>query len=146
MGKGAKQKSNVILMAAGSKHARPNEPQMRRAIGPPPAHFKGIALETWNWAVSVLQEAGTIYEADRVGLETLCLARHRLWKLQEIVDDEGEWIDDPIKGMIPHPILTKMPPENNIIARLLSEFGLTPASRGKVIAPEKAQGNPFDSI
>lgn len=136
MAKGAKQKSNVVLMATGSKHARPLEPKMRRKIGPPPAHFQGVALETWKWAVEVLAEVGTLFEADRVGLETLCLAKHRLWKLQAIVDEEGECIDDPVKGMIPHPILTKMPPENNIIARLLAEFGLTPASRGKV------QGNP----
>lgn len=132
MAKGAKQKSNVILMASGSKHARPLEPQMKRKLGPPPVGFKGVALETWNWAFVVLNEVGTIYESDRVGLETLCLARHRLSRLQAIIDDEGEYIDDPMKGMVPHPILTKIPPENNIIARLLAEFGLTPASRGKV--------------
>lgn len=146
MAKGAKQKSNVILMATGSKHARKDEPKMGQKLGPPPKHFSGVALETWNWAVTVLTECGTIFEADRVALETLCLARHRLSRLQAIIDEEGEYIYDPIKGMVPHPLLTKIPPENSIIARLLAEFGLTPASRGKVIAPKAPEKNRFEGF
>lgn len=143
MAKGAKQKSNVILMAAGSKHARPLEPKMKKKIGPPPENFNGVALETWKSIVADLTECGTIFEAHRLALKTLCLAEHRLSAYQEIVDNEGYMIDDPVKGMIPHPILTKMPPENNIIARLASEFGLTPASRGKVLAPADAKKSKF---
>jgi len=103
-------------------------------------------LKTWHWEVSVLTEVGTIFEADRVGLETLCLAKQRLSEFQKIVNEEGSMINDPMKGRIPHPIFTKMAPENNIIARLLAEFGLTPASRGKVQGTPDKKTNRFEGF
>ena len=77
-------------------------------------------------------EAGTIFDADRVGLETLCLAVQRQHQAQDAIDDLGVIYEDPMKGWVKNPACTVIVAENNIIARLLAEFGLTPASRGKV--------------
>lgn len=146
MGRGAKQKSNVVLMASGSKHARPLEPKPKTQIGAPPPYFSGVALETWKWAVERLSESGTIFEADRVGLETLCLAVQRQRQAQESIDDLGVIYEDPMKGWVKNPACTVIVAENNIIARLLAEFGLTPASRGKVQGIPETKKNRFEGF
>jgi P27 family predicted phage terminase small subunit len=145
MAKGAKQKSNVILLAAGSKHARANEPKPSTPIGAAPDYFRGVALETWNWAIQQ-NEVRTIFEADRVALETFCLAVQRQREAQELIDDLGVIFEDPEKGWVKNPACTVIVAENNIIARLSAEFGFTPASRGKVQAPAAEKKNRFEGF
>lgn len=146
MAKGAKQKSNVILLASGSKHARPFEPVMKSQIQGPPDYFRGEALKMWNRIVPELSEMGIIYEVDRPAMEALCLSYQRLREAQEAIDEHGVVIDDPMKGLIKNPACTVATAENNTIARLSAEFGLTSASRGKVTAPPKAKTNKFSEI
>ena len=55
-------------------------------------------------------------------------------------------IDDPMKGWVVNPALRQIKQEDGTILRYLAEFGLTPASRGKVIAPPAAEINPFDNL
>jgi P27 family predicted phage terminase small subunit len=146
MAKGAKQKSNVILLASGSKHARPNEPRMKTPLGPAPVYFSGVALETWKMFVAELTAAGTIFQVDRVGLETLCLAVQRQREAQEMIDQLGVIFEDPVKGWTKNPACTVIVAENNTIARYLAEYGLTPASRGKVAAPTHAKKSRFADL
>ncbi|GAA5124626.1 phage terminase small subunit P27 family [Luteolibacter yonseiensis] len=144
--RGAKQKPNSLLAAGGSKHLRLLEPVMKAPIGDAPEHFRGVAMETWVWAVERLTEAGTIYDADRVALETLCLAVHRQQEAQDFINDMGVIYEDPVKGWTKNPACTVITAENNIIARLLAEFGLTPASRGKVQGPTEKKKSRFEGF
>jgi P27 family predicted phage terminase small subunit len=146
MAKGAKQKSNVILMAAGSKHARKNQPVMRSKIGAAPKYFGEHAREKWDEIVPQLDEAGTIAGVDRMAMEALCLAYQRLREAQQQIDDLGVIFEDPQKGWMKNPACTVATAENNIIARLSAEFGLTAASRGRVVAPPRGDVNPFDEF
>lgn len=91
-------------------------------------------------------EAGTIFEADRVGLETLCLAVQRQREAQDHIDDLGVIFEDPVKGWTKNPACTVIVAENNTIARLLAEFGLTPASRGKVQGIPETKKSRFEGF
>lgn len=146
MAKGAKQKSNVILIAAGSRHARKNQPKVKAPIGPAPNYFGEHAREKWNEIVPELVENGTIGRVDRMAMEALCLAYQRLREAQQQIDDLGVVFEDPMKGWVKNPACTVATAENNIIARLSAEFGLTAASRGRVVSPPKGQANPFDEF
>jgi P27 family predicted phage terminase small subunit len=119
---------------------------MKPGIGDPPGHLRGDALEKWNEIAAELVTVGTIARVDRTALETLCLAYQRLREAQQHVDDLGVIFEDPMKGWVKNPACTVVTAENQIIARLSAEFGITPASRGKVAAPQKDLGNPFDEF
>lgn len=146
MAKGAKQKSNVVLMASGSKHARPLEPKMKRKIGPPPAHFAGVALETWKMIVAELDGVGVIFQVDRVALEALCVAHQRLRETQESMQELGIIYQDDMGKWVKNPACTVETAANNAIARFSAEFGLTSASRGKVQATPETQKNRFEGF
>lgn len=100
----------------------------------------------WERIVPELAEIGIIYEVDRAALEALCLSYQRLREAQLAIDDHGVVIEDPVRGLIKNPACTVATAENNTIARLSAEFGLTSASRGKVIAPKAAKTNKFSEI
>lgn len=146
MGKGAKQKSNVILMATRSKHARCLEPNLKNKIGPPPADLTGCELDAWNMVVGELSEVGTICEADRLALETLCRAFGRLRQASNEIRDFGITYEDEMGRRVKNPACTVESAANATIARYCAEFGITPASRGKVQAPAPVESNPFDSL
>jgi P27 family predicted phage terminase small subunit len=146
MAKGAKQKSNVILLASGSKHARKAEPKMQTAIGPPPPHFDDVALAAWNTIVDDLKTAGTIFQVDRFGLETLCMALQRLRNAQKIIAEYGEVTESPDGKLEKNPACTIETAANATIKSYICEFGLTPATRGKVTAPTPTEINPFENL
>ena len=146
MARGAKQKSNVILIASGSKHARATEPLMKRKIGPAPDHFSGVALETWEMIVAELDAVGTIYQVDRVALEALCVAHQRLREAQESIAALGIIYEDETGRWVKNPACTVETAANNTIARFSAEFGLTSASRGKVQAPPTQKESRFSGF
>jgi P27 family predicted phage terminase small subunit len=146
MAKGAKQKSNVVLMAAGSKHARPNEPRMKTPLGPAPVYFSGVALEAWKILATELTAAGTIFQVDRFWLQQLCESFERYREAQEMINQLGVIFEDPVKGWTKNPAHTVIVAETNIQLRSLSEGGLTPASRGKVIALIDAKKSRFADL
>jgi P27 family predicted phage terminase small subunit len=146
MGKGAKQKSNVILMASGSKHARKTEPNLKKKIGPPPADLDDVELAAWKMVVGELDPVGTICEADRLALETLCRSFSRLRQASKEIKQFGITYEDDMGKRVKNPACTVATAENATIARYCAEFGITPASRGKVIAPPPAEINPFENL
>jgi P27 family predicted phage terminase small subunit len=143
MAKGAKQKSNVVLMASGSKHARPNEPKMKTKIGPPPSYFSKVEVEEWEWAVKMMTEAGTVFEAARATIVTFALAAGRRRDLHLYVKETGVMVDDGMGRDEANKALAKIKQEDGTILRALAELGLTPASTGKVAAPADAKKNKF---
>ena len=146
MAKGAKQKSNVILLASGSKHARKAEPNLKKKIGAPPADLDDVELAAWKMVVAELSAVGTIFEADRLALETLCRAFSRLRQASKEIKEFGITYEDEMGKRVKNPACTVETAANATIARYCSEFGITPASRGKVVAPPAAETNPFDNL
>lgn len=119
---------------------------MKRKMGPPPTHFSGVALETWKMIVVELDDAGTLYQVDRVALEALCVAHQRLRQSQDAIDRHGIVYENDLGKLEKNPACTVETAANNAIARFSAEFGITSASRGKVLGPGSKPTNDFDDF
>lgn len=104
--------------------ARKNEPQPTGDLGPPPSHLSKEQVVCWN-ELADISAPGVLTNSDRwaVELAACFMAQHR---------------NEP-KLM--------MASSYNLLARLLSQLGMTPADRSRInaaSAPKKT--NPFGAL
>lgn len=102
---------------------------------PPTWLTKGAKTE-WARVVTHLDGAKLLSEADRTSLAMYCTAVDRAQKAEKQVEAEGMTLTNPTTGAVhAHPLLTVAKEARAQALRYGCEFGLTPASRGKMNAP-----------
>ena len=103
-----------------------DEPIPLRGIGPAPKSMPECKRMIWDEIVSIMYK-GVLGEADRLSLEIMTdlMYRFRLAPIDE-------------------PGLTGA--ELARLTGLLSEFGMTPSSRTKIVVPKAVKQNPFESL
>lgn len=114
-------------------------------IGPPPAEFTGVALEKWKELSKILDERGTATTDDRGVLQILCLAYAAHHKATETIERYGDILQSE-RGWTRNPACLNQNGAAGTIAKLSAQFGLTPASRGKLKAPPKEEAGDFDDF
>lgn len=121
MGRGRKPKPTALKVLAGESADRINdrEPSIPPGDHEAPAWLGGTARALWGELEPVLSEAGVVSAADRLGLALLCDAYERSRDKDESANQRRH--------------------ARNELIRLMIEFGLTPSSRSKVKAIEKAK-------
>lgn len=103
---------------------------------PPSSLTKGAKAE-WLRVVPLLDEAKLITEADRTALAMYCTAVDRAAKAEKQVEKDGMTFTNAQTGaMHAHPLLAVAKEARAQALRYGCEFGLTPASRGKIGAPK----------
>lgn len=96
---------------------------------------KGAKAE-WARVVTLLDAAKLLTEADRTSLALYCTAVDRAQRAERQVEREGMTLKNPTTGAIhAHPLLGVAKEARAQALRYGCEFGLTPASRGKMQAP-----------
>lgn len=101
-----------------------------------PAHLAKGAKAEWARIVPLLDAAKLISEADRTSLALYCTAVDRAQRAERQVEREGMTLKNPTTGAIhAHPLLGVAKEARAQALRYGCEFGLTPASRGKMQAP-----------
>lgn len=104
---------------------------------------KGAKVE-WNRVVPLLDQAKLLSEADRTALAMYCTAVNRAQKAESQIEKDGMTVTNPTTmALHAHPLLTVAKEARAQALRYGCEFGLTPASRGKMSAP--AATDPGDS-
>lgn len=104
---------------------------------------KGAKAE-WARVVPLLDQAKLRSEADRTALGMYCTAVHRAQKAEQEIERTGMTVVNPTTGALhAHPLLTVAKEARAQALRYGCEFGLTPASRGKMSAPTSQE--PADS-
>lgn len=107
----------------------------------PPAYLIDDARDIWQELVPMLVGGGVMAPAHGFALAMLCNSLARYWQLAAIVDAEGVVVDSP-GGPKRHPAAMAMDHAWDRAMTGLREFGLTPASLGKVQAkPPKPEGD-----
>lgn len=114
-------------------------------IGPPPSDFVGVALEKWKEVSAILNERGTATSDDRGALQILCLAFAAHQRATETIERMGDVLESE-RGFTRNPACLNQTGAAGTIAKLSAQFGLTPASRGKLKTPQKQEANPFESL
>lgn len=103
------------------------EPVPTRGIGPAPEYFCQVQRDIWDEIVGQMYP-GVLGEADRLALEIMVTLVYRFrWA-------NGETIQ-PLMGA-----------ELARLTSLLSQFGMTPSDRTKIVVPKGEKKNPFSDL
>jgi P27 family predicted phage terminase small subunit len=152
--RGRKPKPTVIKELQGNPGRRPlptNEPKFTSGIGDVPGWLDARAREVWELVASELGGLGMLQRVDSASLASYCQAVSMAEKAQGEVDEYGLTLSksdqngnelrykNPAVGILKDSML--------LIQKFASEFGITPASRGRVKAPEaKKEDDPLEEF
>lgn len=146
---GPPRKPTPLLKLSGSWLAdarEKHEPKPASTAPTMPAWLDAEGKKAWKHLVPILERMRVLTEADGYALTMLCVA----WSRYRIACDKLEQFGDvyPVKGpdgqvkalkRSPYAVLQIEHAMN--VRRMLQEFGLTPAARGRIVAlPESKNG------
>ena len=89
---------------------------------------------------------GLLTSADADAVAVYCQVAVRYQQATKEIQDKGLTVESPNGYPIINPALSIVNKCIQQMQRLLSEFGMTPASRSRIQVPEAATEDPFDEF
>ena len=103
-----------------------------------PPELGPIARQEWDRIVGELTQLGVLSSFDRGPLAAYCTA-YALWiDAMEMVQKHGAMMKSPNGFPIQSPYLSHLNKQAEIMTRIASEFGFTPASRSRIFSYSKS--------
>lgn len=128
----------------GKRAMNENEPKPEAAIPECPPELSPAARKEWERLVGELSALRMLTNLDRAALAAYCGA-YALWaEATEAIQKYGAMIKSPQGFPIQSPYLAIANRQSEIMMRIASEFGLTPASRSRISAPAPTGPSLFD--
>ena len=119
----------------GKRPLNANEPQPKPEIPECPPQLGPVAREEWDRLTTHLASLRMITALDRTALATYCSA-YGLWaEAIEAVQKYGTMVKSPTGYPIQSPYVSIANRQAEIMMRIASEFGFTPASRSRISMP-----------
>ena len=97
-----------------------------------PSELGPVARQEWDRIVGELTSKGVLSSFDRGPLAAYCTAFALLMEATEMVQKHGAMIKSPNGFPMQSPYLSHLNKQNEIMMRIASEFGFTPASRSRI--------------
>jgi P27 family predicted phage terminase small subunit len=130
----------------GKRPLNPNELAPDAEIPECPAELGPLARKEWDRLVAQLGPLRLLTQLDRAALATYCGA-YGLWaEATEAIQKFGVMIKSPQGFPIQSPYLAIANRQAEIMMRIASEFGFTPASRSRISTPAPQEPSLFDGI
>lgn len=150
---GRKPRAIEAAEAAGAfkRHPERRNPNAPRADGKRPVHpdwFDDEAKEKWLALLDLL-EANGIVSSDTLDILVAYCTAYSSWRsTQKMIDEQGmTFIDFKTGNLKRNPILTDLHKYRDQCNKLLPELGLTPSSRGRLVAkPKTDEDDPFKEL
>jgi len=136
-GGGRKPKPTALKLLHGNPGKRPlnqNEPKPRPRLPRAPAHLSDAARREWQRAGRFLLQLGLMTDLDVAALAAYCVAYGRWGEAEEALRTHGVLIKSPSGHPMQSPYLAVANRAMEQMRSLLSEFGMSPASRSRVDA------------
>lgn len=114
-----------------SRHAQ-DAPVVRDGLPRCPPHLTPVARREWRRLATPLYEVGVLTLADRAALAAYCQAYARWVEAEERLQETPTLLKTPSGYAQQSPWLTIANKQLELMARYMSELGLTPASRSRV--------------
>ena len=131
-----KTKPKGLKAITSSQHKLPpetKETKPNRVIDCPP-ELGPLARQEWDRIVGELTSKGVLSSFDRAPLAAYCIA-YALWiEAVEMVQKHGAMIKSPNGFPIQSPYLATLNRQAEIMMRIASEFGFSPASRSRIFS------------
>jgi P27 family predicted phage terminase small subunit len=122
------------------------EPRPEAAIPECPDELGEPARREWNRLVGELASLKLLTNFDRAALAAYCGA-YALWaEATEAIQKYGLMIKSPSRYPVQSPYVSVANRQAEIMMRIASEFGFTPASRSRVSTHPKAEPTLFDRL
>jgi P27 family predicted phage terminase small subunit len=138
----------LISPPRGRRKVSPTEPKPPLGVGECPDWLGPVAHAEWERMAEVLTRLGVLTEIDGAALAAYCEAYSELQAATRMINELGHFIDVPVFSRSSgeqtatrkeiNPAINMQRQLFPIVRAYLSEFGLTPASRTRVVA-NKAQ-------
>jgi P27 family predicted phage terminase small subunit len=147
--RGRRPKPTRLKLLAGNPGKRPmneNEPKPEAAIPECPPELSPAARNEWERLVGELSALRMLTNLDRAALAAYCGA-YALWaEATEAIQKYGVMIKSPQGFPIQSPYLAIANRQSEIMMRIASEFGLTPASRSRIATTAESRPSLFDFL
>jgi P27 family predicted phage terminase small subunit len=114
-----------------SRHAQ-DAPVVRDGLPRCPPHLTQVARREWRRLATPLYEVGVLTLADRAALAAYCQAYARWVEAEERLQETPMLLKTPSGYAQQSPWLTIANKQLELMARYMSELGLTPAARSRV--------------
>jgi P27 family predicted phage terminase small subunit len=125
----------VLTGNPGKRPLNPNEPRPEPALPECPPELSPLARQEWERLCAELAKLNLVTHLDRGALAAYCGA-YALWaEAMEQVQKFGTMVKSPTGYPIQSPYLAIANRQAEIMLRVASEFGFTPASRSRISAP-----------
>ncbi len=126
----------------GKRKLNDREPQPEKTAPPCPEWLEPDAKEEWNRLASHMEELGILTEVDMAAFASYCQAYARWKRAEEEMTTLGRTIVKTNSGywqQVPQVAIAQS--YLKIMTKAAAEFGLTPASRSRIIAGDTRQGS-----
>jgi P27 family predicted phage terminase small subunit len=147
--RGRRPKPTRIKALTGNPGNRPlnaREPRPEPALPECPPELSPVARREWARLASELSKLNLITHLDRGALGTYCGA-YAMWaEAMEQIQKFGTMVKSPSGYPIQSPYLAIANRQAELMMRIASEFGFTPASRSRIAAPPTDQLPLFDGV
>lgn len=145
--RGRRPKPTRLKILTGNPGKRPlneNEP-MPETIPPEcPPELGPVARQEWERMVAQLIPLRILTPLDRAALASYCAA-YAMWaEAIEAIQKYGAMVKSPSGFPVQSPYVSIANRQTEIMIRIASEFGFTPASRSRIAAPAEPTPNLFD--
>ena len=140
----------LVTGTLDTRYVNPKEPKPKIMLPPMPPGLSTRAKEGWNRAGPLLERMGVLTNMDAMALEQFCIVYGVLMDAKDRLEDLSDFSYDatsPNGGETrrPHPEVAVYFEALRQFRAMLNEFGMTPASRGKVAAsPDKTREDPLE--
>lgn len=142
--RGRRPKPTRLKALTGNPGKRPfneDEPRPEPAIPDCPPELGPIARREWDRLVGELASLRLLTNLDRAALAAYCGA-YALWaEATEAIQKYGAMVKSPTGFPIQSPYVSIANRQAEIMMRIASEFGFTPASRGRINTPPPENPN-----
>lgn len=123
----------------GKRPLNLHEPRPEPALPDCPPELGPLARQEWMRIAAELSKLNLITNLDRGALATYCGA-YALWaEAMEQIQRFGSMVKSPTGYPIQSPYLSIANRQAELMLRVASEFGFTPASRSRISAPPADQ-------
>lgn len=135
----------VLTGNPGKRALNQSEPKPKIAIPDCPSELGPVAQKEWHRLAGELGVLRILTHLDRAALAAYCGA-YALWaEATEAIQKFGTMVKSPSGYPIQSPYVSIANRQAEIMMRIASEFGFTPASRSRISAPQAHERTLFDT-
>lgn len=134
----------ILTGNPGKRPLNPGEPRPQPEAPECPSELGPVARREWERLVGELSKLKMLTQLDRAALASYCGA-YALWaEAMEAIQKYGTMVKSPSGYPMQSPYVAIANRQAELMMRIATEFGFTPASRSRISTPSPSQSSLFD--